>query len=151
MLARDHELLLCHGNGPQVGLLAQEPTAGPLDVLVAQTQGMIGYWLTQALGNAGVAQPIVALVTQVLVDADDPAFTTPTKPVGPVLDERAAHALVRARGWSVARDGDGWRRVVASPEPLAVVELDTVLTLLAAGTLVVCGGGGGAPVVRDGD
>ncbi len=150
VLAADHEVLLCHGNGPQVGLLALDAAAGPLDTLVAQTQGMIGYWLMQALRNAGVRSPAVTLVTQVLVDAGDPAFSAPTKPVGPVYDEAQAQRLAQSRGWSVARDGDGWRRVVPSPEPRSVVELDTVRALLASGALVVCGGGGGVPVVSEG-
>lgn len=150
VLATDHEVLLCHGNGPQVGLLALDAAAGPLDTLVAQTQGMIGYWLMQALRNAGVRSPAVTLVTQVLVDAGDPAFSAPTKPIGPVYDEAQAQRLAQSHGWSVARDGDGWRRVVPSPEPCSVVELDTVRALLASGALVVCGGGGGVPVVSEG-
>lgn len=155
-LARAHELLICHGNGPQVGLLAMESEsdpllsrAYPLDALVAQTQGMIGYWLGQSLHNAGVDRPVVSIVTQVLVDASDPAFDTPTKFVGAVYGRAAADELARERGWSVAPDGDGWRRVVPSPEPLALLEQDTVLALLSTGAVVVCAGGGGAPVVSD--
>jgi carbamate kinase len=155
-LARSHELLICHGNGPQVGLLAMESEADrtlsrayPLDALVAQTQGMIGYWITQSLHNAGVGRPVISVVTQVLVDAADPAFCLPTKFVGAVYDHDAAEHLAGTRGWSVAADGPGWRRVVPSPEPLGVVEQDTVLALLAGGAVVVCGGGGGAPVVSE--
>ena len=155
-LAREHELLICHGNGPQVGLLALESEADrslsrayPLDALVAQTQGMIGYWLVQSLRNAGVAKPAVGVVTQVLVSAEDPAFVLPTKFVGAVYDHQAATGLATARGWSIAADGDNWRRVVPSPDPLGLVEQGTILSLLAAGTVVVCGGGGGAPVVSE--
>lgn len=156
VLTREHELLLCHGNGPQVGLLALESATDeslsrgyPLDTLVAQTQGMIGYWLTQGLSNAGVGRPVVAVVTQVVVAAEDPAFDAPTKFIGAVYELPAAQSLVRSRGWSIAADGPGWRRVVPSPEPLGVVELDTIRALLQTGTLVVCCGGGGAPVVRE--
>lgn len=155
-LAAEHELVVCHGNGPQVGLLALESGADtslarayPLDALVAQTQGMLGYWLTQALANAGVARPALALVTQVLVDADDPALRAPTKPIGPVYDRAQADRLAAEHGWTVAPDGPHWRRVVPSPLPVGVVEQDSVEQLLRSGAVVVCGGGGGAPVVRD--
>ena len=155
-LARDHELIVCHGNGPQVGLLALETEADPalsrpypLDVLGAQTQGMIGYWLTQALQNAGVAAPVVAVVSQTLVAADDPSFAAPTKFIGPVYDEARGRELAGRHGWPVARDGAHWRRVVASPEPVGILELDAVLLLARAGATVVCAGGGGSPVVRD--
>lgn len=159
-LAREHELLVCHGNGPQVGLLALESGTDPaltrpypLDALVAQTQGMIGYWLTQSLLNAGAPQPVVAVVTQTLVAVHDPSFAAPTKFIGPVYDRARAHELAARHGWPVAQDGARWRRVVASPEPVGIVELDAVQLLLGAGATVVCGGGGGAPVVRrpDGD
>jgi carbamate kinase len=155
-LAKDHELLICHGNGPQVGLLALESEADrsltrayPLDALVAQTQGMIGYWLGQSLRNARVAAPVISVVTQVLVSADDPAFAAPTKFVGAGYDHATATELARTHGWSIAADGSSTRRVVPSPEPHGVVEIDTILTLLRAGTLVICGGGGGAPVVSE--
>jgi carbamate kinase len=156
-LARDHELVLCHGNGPQVGLLALESGADrslsrayPLDALVAQTQGMIGYWLSQALTNAGAAKPVVALVTQVLVDAADPAFQAPTKFIGPVYEQAEADRLAAAHGWTVAPDGPHWRRVVPSPLPVRVLEQGVVEQLLRSGAVVVCGGGGGAPVTDDG-
>jgi len=155
-VARDHELLVCHGNGPQVGLLALESEADrtltrayPLDALVAQTQGMIGYWLTQALTNAGVDRPVLALVTQVLVDAADPAFSAPTKFIGPVYDRARADRLAGEHGWTVAPDGQRWRRVVPSPLPVRIIEQDTVERLLDSGAVVVCGGGGGAPVAAD--
>jgi carbamate kinase len=156
-LARDHELVLCHGNGPQVGLLALESGADrslsrayPLDALVAQTQGMIGYWLSQALTNAGAGKPVLALVTQVLVDAADPAFQAPTKFIGPVYERAEADGLAAAHGWTVAPDGPHWRRVVPSPLPVRVLEQGVVEQLLRSGAVVVCGGGGGAPVTDDG-
>ena len=136
-LARDHELIVTHGNGPQVGLLALQSAAYPhaapypFDVLGAESEGMIGYLLEQALRNELPDRQVAALLTQVVVDADDPAFDSPTKPIGPV------HA-------------DGSRRVVASPEPKAIVEIETIRTLVDLGVLVICAGGGGIPVVRNG-
>ena len=154
-LAADHQLVVCHGNGPQVGMLALESQADtslsqpyPLDVLVAQTQGMIGYWLVQELSNAGVAQPTVCVVSQTVVDPSDPAFGHPTKFIGASYDQSQAQALADRLGWTIAADGPRWRRVVASPRPLRLVEIETVRSLAAAGVLVVCGGGGGVPVVR---
>jgi carbamate kinase len=156
-LAADHQLIVCHGNGPQIGILATESADDPelsrpfpLDVLVAQTQGMIGYWLAQELSNAGVRAPIAVVVTRTLVDAADPAFAAPTKFIGRTYSADLAARLARERGWSVAADGASWRRVVASPEPREVLELHTINQLLDLGALVVCAGGGGAPVVRDG-
>ena len=152
-LATEHELVICHGNGPQVGVLALESESDPalshpfpLDVLVAQTQGMIGYWLVQELHNAGVERPVVAIVTQTVVRMDDPAFAHPTKPIGTVYTEREAAELRSTHGWTVRPDGDGWRRVVPSPAPVAIVEAQVIDTLLQNGTIVVCGGGGGVPV-----
>ncbi len=152
--ATDHELVLVHGNGPQVGMLALESAADPaishpypFSDLVAETQGVIGYWLQQGLANAGLETPVVTLVTQTLVDADDPAFGDPTKFVGTAYDERRAHELADSNGWTVRADGDGWRRVVASPLPLGIVELETARTLLGMGTTVILAGGGGVPVV----
>jgi carbamate kinase len=120
----------------------------PLDVLVAQTQGMIGYWLVQELGNAGVAQPAVCVISQTVVDGSDPAFGKPTKFIGASYGQDEAQALAARLGWTIAADGSRWRRVVASPKPLGLVEIDTVRSLAEAGALVVCGGGGGVPVVR---
>ena len=157
-IARDHELVVTHGNGPQVGVLASEsekdPTLShpyPFDVLGAQTQGMIGYWLLQALENAVPGHDVVAILSQTLVDAGDPAFDDPTKFVGPLLDERTAERAAGERGWDVRRDEQGWRRVVPSPEPRDVLELAPVRALLANGSVVVCSGGGGIPVVRGAD
>ncbi|HZD88015.1 MAG TPA: carbamate kinase [Gaiellaceae bacterium] len=154
-LAAENELVITHGNGPQVGLLALEADAYrdvkpyPLDVLGAESQGMIGYLIVQAL-RAETERSVVALVTEVAVDADDPAFGEPTKPIGPVYDEREARRVAAERGWTVAPDGPHHRRVVPSPQPRDIVELDAVEALLAGGSIVVCAGGGGIPVVREG-
>jgi carbamate kinase len=156
-LAAAHELVLTHGNGPQVGLLALQAEAVvdlppyPLDVLGAESEGMIGYLLEQALRNALPGRTVATVLTQVLVAADDPGFAAPTKPIGPVYPERRARVLANERGWTVAPDGDWFRRVVPSPEPLEIVELDTIRALLAEGVLPVCVGGGGIPVARNGD
>jgi carbamate kinase len=154
-LAAGHQLVVTHGNGPQVGLLALEAdaytavTPYPLDVLGAESQGMIGYLLVQALANGLPGRDVVAVLTQVAVAADDPAFLRPTKPIGPVYSEREARELGRARGWSIAADGIYFRRVVPSPEPQEIVEAEAVELLLDAGAVVVCAGGGGIPVVRE--
>jgi carbamate kinase len=155
-LARDHDLVICHGNGPQIGLLALERQTDPalhrpypLDVLGAATQGLIGYWLAQSLRNAGVSEPVATIVSQVLVDASDAAFTRPTKFVGPGYPHDRARHLADTFGWTVAADGPAWRRVVASPEPQRLVEQDVISALSRTGAVVICGGGGGAPVVAD--
>jgi carbamate kinase len=155
-LARDHELIVTHGNGPQVGLLALQSAAYteiapyPFDVLGAESEGMIGYLLEQALRNELPNRQVAALLTQVLVDLEDPAFKAPGKPIGPVYDEATGRRLAAERGWTVRRDGDRWRRVVASPEPQAIIELDTITTLVDLGVIVICAGGGGIPVVTNG-
>jgi carbamate kinase len=155
-LARRHQLFITHGNGPQVGVLALESARDPalshpypFDVLGAQTQGMIGYWLVQALHDAVPSQPAGCLLSRTLVRADDPAFARPTKFVGPVYNAARAQQLAAERGWAVREDGNAWRRVVPSPEPVALVELDMIKLLAGSGVLVVCAGGGGIPVVRD--
>jgi carbamate kinase len=156
-LTFEHDLVVCHGNGPQIGVLAAEresdPHLGggyPLDVLGAETQGMIGYWLVQELANAGVPEPVVGLLTQTVVDHSDRAFADPTERVGPMYDNAEAAELSVRRGWSMARDGAGWRRVVASPHPIAIVERPVIEQLARTGATVVCAGGGGVPVVRQG-
>lgn len=154
-LAGEHELVLTHGNGPQIGLLALEADAYravepyPLDVLGAESQGMIGYLIVQALLGETDAN-VVAILTQVAVDADDAAFAEPTKPIGPVYTKGEARRIVAEHGWEVARDGEHYRRVVPSPQPREIVELDSIEGLLRQGSIVVCAGGGGIPVVRDG-
>ena len=155
-LARSDQLVVTHGNGPQVGLLARESAADralarpyPLDVLGAQTQGMIGYWLLQGFQNAVPGREIASVITQTLVSATDPAFADPAKFVGPVYPEAEARRIAAKRGWTVKADGDAWRRVVASPIPLRVVETRLIRQLLDADVVVICAGGGGAPVVRN--
>jgi carbamate kinase len=156
-LAEEHDVVVTHGNGPQIGLLAlqseayREVRTYPLDVLGAESEGMIGYLLEQELGNALPRRHVVSLLTQVVVDPLDPGFRTPTKPIGPVYREAEAKRLAAERGWSVARDGAGtqWRRVVASPAPHAIVELAAIRLLLEHRVLVVCAGGGGIPVIVD--
>jgi carbamate kinase len=156
-LAAEHEVIVTHGNGPQVGLLALQGEAYrqvrpyPLDVLGAESEGMIGYLLEQELVNALGGRPVATLLTQVIVDAEDPAFSHPTKFIGPVYDRNTGELLASERGWRVARDGEHWRRVVPSPEPRSIVELPTIRLLVEAGVLVVCVGGGGIPVVVDRD
>jgi carbamate kinase len=154
-VAAEHEIVVTHGNGPQVGLLAlqseayRDVRAYPLDVLGAESEGMIGYLLEQALGNELHGRAVATLLTQVVVDPGDPAFERPTKPVGPVYDEERARRLAAKRGWTVAPDGNRFRRVVPSPEPRDIVELTTIRLLVEAGVLVICIGGGGIPVVVD--
>jgi carbamate kinase len=146
-------LVVTHGNGPQVGLLAlKEDAYGegepyPLDVLDAESGGQIGYVIELELDNAIDHQDTVALITRVVVDGEDPAFGDPTKFIGPVYDEARAKELAAERGWTVKPDGDSWRRVVPSPEPREIVQLGAIAELVEAGFLVVCVGGGGVPVV----
>ena len=154
-LAADHELVLTHGNGPQVGLLALQSAKDPaltrpypFDALGAETQGLIGYWLLQALQNALPSRRVACLITQTLVSAADPAFDHPTKFVGPIYAEAEAHRLAAERNWTVRPDGTSWRRVVPSPIPHRVIETPLIRHVLAAGIVVVCAGGGGVPVVR---
>lgn len=149
----DARLVVTHGNGPQVGLLALKEDAYkdgepyPLDVLDAETEGQIGYVIELQLDNVIDHQHTVAVITRIVVDAGDPAFEDPTKFIGPVYDEEHAHALAEQRGWSIRPDGERWRRVVASPEPKRVVQLEAIRQLIEAGFLVVCAGGGGVPVI----
>ena len=153
------EIVLTHGNGPQVGFLAiaaemaaDVVPAPPLDVLGAESQGQIGYLMSQALHAAflerGIRREIAVIVSQVVVQSDDPAFANPTKPVGPIYDEATARDHAETRGWSIAPDGKHWRRVVPSPRPLRLVEASSVRSLVEAGILVVASGGGGIPVAE---
>ncbi|WP_421693659.1 carbamate kinase [Aestuariivirga sp.] len=153
-----HRLVVTHGNGPQVGLLALQGAsfrpdeAYPLDVLGAETEGMIGYLIEQELENAlGQDCSVATLLTQVIVDPNDPAFKTPTKFIGPVYDREQAEARAAAAGWSIAADGTKWRRVVASPKPLEIPDAGTIRLLLDHGVIVICAGGGGIPVMRRAD
>jgi carbamate kinase len=151
----EHQLVVTHGNGPQVGWLALqqlersgEEGGVPLDVLGAQTEGMIGYLIEQELGNLlPFYRPLATLLTMVEVDPFDPAFTNPTKFIGPVYSEQEAQHLERLRGWKFRRDGDKWRRVVASPEPKRIFEIRPIRWLLRHGTVVITAGGGGIPTM----
>ncbi len=151
-LAHDHRLVVTHGNGPQVGLLALQAAGHPelpphpLDVLDAESVGLIGYLLVEALSRHLDPERVAALLTRVEVDPQDPAFTAPTKPVGPWYAEDEGRSLARANGWYLTAGDRGVRRIVASPPPLRVVELDAIRALLLAGLVVVAGGGGGIPV-----
>lgn len=160
MIEAGWQLVITHGNGPQVGYIlrrneiaADEVHTTPLDMIVADTQGAIGYMLQQALGNElysrGIDRPVVSIVTQVLVDVNDPAFQNPTKPIGGFMTEEEAR-VYEEDGWQVVEDsGRGWRRVVASPEPLRVIEEEAIERLIAAGCVVITVGGGGIPVVEN--
>jgi len=160
MIERGWELIITHGNGPQVGnnlrrmeLSAHELYTLPLDLIVAHTQGSIGYMLQQALSNElrqrGIRKNVVTVVTQVLVDVNDPAFAHPSKPIGSFLTEEKAREFEQ-EGWQVVEDaGRGWRRVVASPQPLRVVEEQAIRDLVAAGHVVIAVGGGGIPVIQN--
>ena len=156
-IATDNELVLCHGNGPQVGLLALQGAtyeaeahlrSYPLDILGAQTQGMIGYMLELELGNLlPFDRPLATILTMIEVDRDDPAFGHPTKFIGPMYEQSQADALAAEKGWTFGRDGSGYRRVVASPRPIRVFEERQIAWLLEKGCVVVCGGGGGIPTM----
>lgn len=153
-----HEVVVTHGNGPQVGLLALEAAAYdavpayPLDVLGAETQGMVGYLVEQELRRRlPPSASVVTLLTTVEVAADDPAFAAPSKPIGPGYPPEEAERLAGDRGWTFAPDGSALRRVVASPAPRRIVEEDAVRWLLERGSVVICAGGGGVPVVPDAD
>ena len=155
-IAHGNQLVVSHGNGPQVGLLALQGAAYkpeeafPLDVLGAETEGMIGYMIEQELGNLLPFEvPFATLLTMVEIDPDDPAFAKPTKFVGPVYEKREADRIAAERGWAFERDGSHWRRVVASPEPKRIFEIRPVRWLLERGTIVICAGGGGIPTMYD--
>jgi len=152
VIAREHNVVVTHGNGPQIGLLALQTQACraaqpyPLDVLGAESEGMIGYMIEQALQNQLPRRAVATLLTQVVIDPRDPAFAKPTKPIGPVYDARQVARLKSQYGWAMARDGKHWRRVVASPAPQRILEIAAIRQLLRAGVLVICAGGGGIPV-----
>lgn len=153
-LARRHDLVISHGNGPQVGLLALQgaackpDAAYPLDILGAETEGMIGYLIEQELANLLPDRRCATLLTQIEVDPDDPAFGRPDKPIGPVYTETEARKLARERGWNMARDGAHFRRVVPSPVPRRIFELSVIELLASQGVIVICAGGGGIPTAR---
>jgi carbamate kinase len=154
-LAEGNELVISHGNGPQVGLLALQGAAYrdvetyPLDVLDAETQGMIGYLVMRELGNLLPSQaPISTLLTMIEVDPHDPAFTNPTKPIGPIYNQADAEQLAAAKGWTFKADGDSMRRVVPSPQPQRIFGVDAVNWLIEHGSVVICAGGGGIPTMH---
>jgi carbamate kinase len=153
-LALEHELVISHGNGPQVGLLALQGSAYtevdpyPLDMLGAQTEGMIGYLIQQELGNElPLEKRLASLLTQIEVDGDDPAFGDPTKPIGPIYTEEESKRLADEKGWEFRPDGDSFRRVVPSPLPKQIFGIEPIELLLGQGAVVVCAGGGGIPVM----
>jgi carbamate kinase len=157
-LALEHELVISHGNGPQVGLLALQGSAYtevdpyPLDMLGAQTEGMIGYLIQQELGNElPFEKRLASLLTQIEVDRDDPAFGDPTKPIGPIYSEDEAKRLADEKGWEFRPDGDSFRRVVPSPLPKQIFGVEPIEWLLGQGAVVVCAGGGGIPVMYTDD
>lgn len=157
-LAEGNQLVITHGNGPQVGLLAMQSASYteaeeyPLDVLGAQTEGMLGYYIEQELGNMMPTETALAsILTMVEVDPEDPAFQNPTKPIGLVFDEDEGKRIAEEKGWSIARDGEGWRRVVPSPEPHRIFELRPIHWLLEKGAVVICAGGGGIPTAYNSD
>ncbi|MEI2809479.1 MAG: carbamate kinase [Nocardioides sp.] len=157
-VALGNEVVIAHGNGPQVGLLALQAAAYadvtpyPLDVLGAETEAMIGYMIEQELGNLLPPDvPMATLLTQIEVSAADPAFSHPTKPIGPIYDRETAERLAAEKGWAIAPDGEHFRRVVASPEPQRIFEIRPIRQLLETGTIVICAGGGGIPTMFDAD
>jgi carbamate kinase len=160
-LSDNYEIIVAHGNGPQVGniLIHEESAASdkapamPLETAVAMSQGQIGYWLTQAINNAfiseGKRRKVVTVVSQIVVDRADPAFKNPTKPIGQFYSEKEAGRLAKEKGWVVKEDaGRGWRRVVASPRPIDIVEKKAITELVEEGIIVIAAGGGGIPVYR---
>lgn len=157
-IAVDHELIVTHGNGPQVGLLALQGNAYkpdeayPLDVLGAETEGMIGYMIEQELGNRLPQEtPLATILTMIEVDAKDPAFDDPTKFIGPVYEKDVAETLAAEKGWEIRADGDKWRRVVASPLPQRIFQIRPIRWLVEKKTVVICAGGGGIPTVYNSD
>lgn len=160
-LSSEYEIVIAHGNGPQVGniLIHEEGAASekapamPLETAVAMSQGQIGYWLTQAINNAfiknGKQAKVASVVSQVVVDKNDPAFDDPSKPIGQFYDEKTARKLAKEKGWTVKEDaGRGWRRVVPSPRPIDIIEKKTIIELVEDGIIVIAAGGGGIPVYR---
>lgn len=153
-IAPGNQLVIAHGNGPQVGLLALQDAAYtevdpyPLDVLGAETEAMIGYVIEQELGNLlPFEQPFATLLTQIGVDPNDPAFGNPTKPIGPIYDKETAERLAADKGWSIAPDGEHFRRVVPSPKPQRIFEIRPIRMLVDQGVIVICAGGGGIPTM----
>ena len=160
-ISNKYDIIVTHGNGPQIGNImlheekgqSEEAPAMPLETAVAMSQGQIGYWLTQAIDNAfikqGIKKKTATIVTQIVVDKNDPAFNNPTKPIGQFYDAKTAKRLARLKGWTVKEDaGRGWRRVVPSPLPRDIIETEQIISLVKSGIIVVAAGGGGVPVYR---
>lgn len=156
LIERGHRVVITHGNGPQVGLLAlqseaySEVSPYPFDVLNAESQSMIGYMLQQAIKNILPEISIVTLVTQTLVNVDDPAFSNPTKFIGPFYSQREAELLQKTQQWVLKKEGKQFRRVIASPSPQSIIELSSIHKLVNQGEVVICCGGGGVPVIQNG-
>lgn len=156
-IARRHQIVITHGNGPQIGLLALQAIAHkdvkpyPLDVLGAESEGMIGYLIEQTLASELPGREIATLLTQVEIDPSDPAFAKPTKPIGPVYSEAEVETLAAHTTWQWIRDGQGFRRAVPSPAPRRILEINTIRLLVRAGITVICAGGGGIPIVVNAD
>lgn len=156
-IARKQQVVVTHGNGPQIGLLALQTAAFkgvrqyPLDVLGAESEGMIGYLIEQALVGELPGREVATLLTQVEVDPSDPGFANPTKPIGPVYEENEARQIADRTSWTFMRDGSGFRRAVPSPIPRRIREINVIKLLIRAGVLVICAGGGGIPVVATAD
>ena len=155
-VAAEHQIVITHGNGPQIGLLSLQGASYdkvktyPLDVLGAQTEGMIGYMIEQELGNLlPFEKPLATILTMVEVDPDDPAFSDPNKFIGPVYEKAEAEQLAADKGWAIKPDGDKWRRVVASPMPKRIFEIRPITWLLERGAVVICTGGGGIPTMYE--
>ena len=164
LIKDDHELVIVHGNGPQVGNLVLHEEAGnspstpamPLHVSVGMTQGMIGYWIQKALqeelSKNKISKNATTIITQVEVSKEDPAFQNPTKPIGPFYSEDEAQKVAEEKGYTVKEDsGRGWRRVVPSPKPIHILESEAIVDLMKTGSIVVAAGGGGIPVVKSGE
>jgi carbamate kinase len=157
-VASKHELIISHGNGPQVGMLALQAASYnqvepyPLDILGAETEGMIGYMIEQELGNLlPFEKPFATILTMVEVDEKDPAYKRPSKPIGPVYGKQEADKIASSQGWTMAKTGKGWRRVVPSPHPKRIFEIRPIKWLLEKGAIVICAGGGGIPTAYDDD
>ena len=155
LIEAGHEVIISHGNGPQVGMLAlqnaayKDGSSYPLDILSAESIGMIGYLIEQELDNFLPPGKLTAtLLTQIEVDPVDPAFKSPVKPIGPVYDEAEAQRIAAAKGWVVGRDGSKYRRLVASPMPKRIFQIEVIRLLVDLGVTVICAGGGGIPVIR---
>ncbi len=151
-VARHHQVVVTHGNGPQVGMLSlaaagSAGTPDPLDVLVAESEGLIGYLIEREIAAVLPGREIATLLTQVEIEPDDPAFAAPSKPIGPMYSEAEARSLAFRHAWSIMRDGDAFRRAVASPEPRRIREISAIRILVEAGAIVICCGGGGVPVI----